>query len=125
MFIIDNRFSLFLAFGLRTTIMKSYSALGPSFRVILLVSSLEIGFSINQDSCLISLFTIFSVFLPFSMVSGSIWKGSSGFPNFSLICFLLNWKLLESIDNSTIYSALERFPTLRVDTNNLPGKKVL
>jgi hypothetical protein len=92
--IIDMRFSLFLAFGLLTTIMKSYSALGPSFRVILLVSSLEIGFSMYQDSCFISLFTILSFLFPsgpiLSELSASNEYGSSGFPNFSEMFLLLN-----------------------------------
>lgn len=87
---IERRFSVFLAFGDLTTIMKSYSAFGPSFKVILLVNSLEIGFSMYQDSCLISLFTIVSDFLPEqSKASGSILKGNSGFPNLSKIFFLL------------------------------------
>ena len=129
MLIIDIKFSLFFVFGLLTTMMKSCSALGPSFKVILLVSSFEIGFSMYHDSCLISLLTMLSVLFPsgptLSEFSTSIEKGSSGFPNFSLIVFLLNWKLFESIASSTIYSELVRFPTLRVDPNNLPGKKVL
>lgn len=125
MLIIDNRFSLLLAFGLLTTMMKSCSALGPSLRVILLVSSFEIGFSMYQDSCFISLLTMFSLFLPFSATSASMTNGSSGLPNFSLMDFLLYWKLLESIDNSTIYSKLLRFPTFKVDPRSLPGKKVL
>lgn len=123
MLMIDKRFSVFLVLGLLTTMMKSYSALGPNFRVILLVSSLEMGFSIYHDSCLISLFTMLSFFLPDS--SESIEKGSSGFPNFSFICFLLNEKLLESMDNSTICSQLLRLPTFKVDPRSFPGKKVL
>lgn len=106
---IERRFSVLLAFGDLTTIMKSYSALGPSFRVILFVSSFDMGFSIYQDSCLISEFTMFSDFLPFSTSSGSSTNGNSGLPNFSFICFLLNWKLVESIESSTIYSHEERF----------------
>jgi hypothetical protein len=124
MLIIDKRFSVFLAFGLLTTIMKSYSALGPSFKVILLVSSFEIGFSMYHDSCLISLFTMFSPFLV-SLVSPSRQNGRSGLLNFSAICFLLNWKLVESTESSTIYSALLRLPTFSVDPSNLPGKNVL
>lgn len=119
MFIIESRFSVFFTLGLLTTIMKSYSALGPSFKVILLVNSFEIGFSMYQDSCLISLFTIVSLFLS---DSASSTNGSSGLLNFSLICFLLNWKLFESIESSTIYSALLRFPTFKVEPSNLPGK---
>jgi hypothetical protein len=61
---IDARFSVLLAFGDLTTMIKSCSALGPSFRVIRLVSSFEIGFSMNQASCLISEFTMVSCFLP-------------------------------------------------------------
>ena len=122
MFIIDKRFSLFLALGDLTTIMKSYSAFGPSLRVILFVSSFEIGFSMYQDSCLISEFTMLSDFLPFSASSGSSTKGSSGLPNFSFICFLLNWKLAESIESSTICSQEERFETLRVEPRSFPGK---
>lgn len=87
---IERRFSVLLALGLLTTIMKSCSAFGPSFRVILLVSSLEIGFSMYQASCLISLFTMFSDFLPSGSASlGSREKGNSGFPNFSFNYFLL------------------------------------
>jgi hypothetical protein len=94
MLIIDSKFSLFLVLGLLTTIMKSCSALGPNFNVILFVNSLEIGFSMYQDSCFISLLTMLSGFLlllPESDVSfGSKVNGSSGLPNFSDICFLLN-----------------------------------
>jgi hypothetical protein len=104
--------------------MKSCSALGPNFRVILLVSSLEMGFSMYHASCLISLFTMLSFFLLLSL-SGSIEKGNSGFPNFSLRVFLLKEKLDESIESSTICSELLRFPTLRVDPKSFPGKKVL
>jgi hypothetical protein len=89
MFISESKFSLFLVLGLLTTTMKSCSALGPNFRVILLVSSFDMGFSMYQDSCLISLLTILSVFLPLHSSSSS-WNGSSGLPNFSPICFLLN-----------------------------------
>lgn len=81
MFIIDKRFSLFFAFGLLTTMMKSYSAFGPNLRVILLVSSLEMGFSMYQASCLISLFTMVSCFLS-SDSAAAIENGSSGFPNY-------------------------------------------
>lgn len=80
MLMIDRRFSLFLAFGLLTTIIKSYSALGPNLRVILLVSSLEMGFSMYQASCLISLFTMVSYFLSDS--SAAIENGNSGLPNY-------------------------------------------
>jgi hypothetical protein len=83
------------------------------------------GFSMYHDSCLISLLTIFSFFLPASIASGSIEKGSSGLPNFSLICFLLNWKLLESTESSTIYSQALKLPTFRVEPRSFPGKKVL
>jgi hypothetical protein len=82
MLIIERRFSVLLAFGLLTTIMKSYSAFGPSFNVILFVSSFEIGFSMYQDSCLISLFTRVSPFLS-SLSTASRENGSSGFPNLS------------------------------------------
>lgn len=119
MLIIDSRFSVFLTLGLLTTIMKSCSAFGPSLRVILLVSSFEIGFSIYHDSCLISLLTMESVFLS---ESASRAKGSSGLPNFSLIYFLWNWKLLESIESSTIYSELLKLPTFKVEPKSLPGK---
>jgi hypothetical protein len=61
---IDTRFSVLFAFGDLTTMIKSCSALGPSLRVILLVSSLEMGFSMNQASCFISEFTMVSDFLP-------------------------------------------------------------
>lgn len=62
MLIIESKFSTLrtLFDGLLTTTINSYSALGPSFRVILLVSSLEIGFSIYQASCLNSLLTMLS-----------------------------------------------------------------
>jgi hypothetical protein len=65
MLIKESMFWHFLILGLRTTIMKSYSAFGPNLSVILLVSSLDIGFSINHDSCLISLLTILSFVLIF------------------------------------------------------------
>jgi len=106
--------------------IKSCSAFGPNFNVILLVNSLEIGFSIYHDSCLTSLFTMLSpVFLPFSVASSVIENGSSGLPNFSLIYFLLYWKEFESIESSTICSQLVRFPTFKVDPKSLPGKKLL
>ena len=124
MLTIERRFSDFLAFGDLTTMMKSYSAFGPNFRVIRFVSSFDIGFSMYHDSCLISLFTMLSLFFK-SSVSFSREKGSSGFPNFSDICFRLNWKLVASTESSTIYLALLRLPTLRVDPRSLPGKKVL
>ena len=57
-----------LIVGDLTTIIKSYSAFGPNFSVILLVSSFDTGFSINQDSYLISLFSI-------ELLSVSISKG--------------------------------------------------
>ena len=119
---IERIFSVFLALGDLTTIMKSYSAFGPNFRVILFVSSFEMGFSMYQDSCLISEFTMFSDFLPFSASSGSSTNGNSGLPNLSLIAFLLNQKLVESIESSTIYSHDERFVTFSVDPRSLPGK---
>lgn len=124
MLIMDKRFSHLRELGLLTTIMKSCSAFGPNLRVILLVSSFEIGFSMNQASCLISLFTMLSDFFPFSQESASREKGRSGLLNFSPIYFLLNQKLFESIANSTIYSEFVRFPTFKVDPNNFPGKKV-
>ena len=124
MLIIESIFSCLLAYGLLTTTMKSYSALGPNFRVILLVNSFEMGFSIYQASCFISLFTMLSLYFP--LESGpSRTNGSSGCPNFSLIVFLLNWKLPESIESSTICSELVRLPTLRVDPSSFPGMKVL
>ena len=119
---IDNKFSVLFTLGLLTTIMKSYSAFGPSLSVILFVSSFEMGFSMYQDSCLISLLTIVSLFLSDSLSSTN---GSSGLPNFSLIYFLLNWKLLESMESSTICSELLRLPTFKVDPSNLPGKNEL
>jgi len=58
----ESMFSILLTLfvGLLTTTMNSYSALGPNFSVIRLVSSLEIGFSIYHASCLNSEFTMFS-----------------------------------------------------------------
>jgi len=42
----------FLTFeGAQSTIMNSCSHFGPSFKVIFLVSSLVVGFSMNQQSC--------------------------------------------------------------------------
>lgn len=87
---IERRFSVFLAFGDLTTMIKSCSAFGPNFNVILLVSSLEMGFSMYQDSCLISELTMLSDFFPFSAISGLSTNGSSGLPNLSFIAFLLN-----------------------------------
>lgn len=58
-----------LAEGLRTTMMNSCSALGPSLSVMRFVSSLEIGFSMNQLSCLTSELTSWS--LPESSGKGS------------------------------------------------------
>ena len=134
MLMIDIMFSLFLALGLLTTMMKSCSAFGPSFSVILLVSSLDIGFSMYHASCFISEFTIVSVLFPelpeergVSEVGDSLSRGngSSGLPNFSLICFLLNQKLAESTESSTICSELVRLPTLSVEPSSFPGKNVL
>lgn len=121
---IERRFSVLFAFGLLTTIIKSCSAFGPNLRVIRLVSSLEIGFSMYQASCFISEFTMLSFFLSSPSFEESE-NGSSGFPNCVLIEFLLNQKLLESIESSTIYSELLKFPTFKVDPNNFPGKKLL
>ena len=129
------RFTLLL--GHRNTTMNSYSALGPSLRVILLVSSREIGFSINHDSCLNSLLTMLSL-LPYPAVCGlffysgdpagllevSIWNGRSLTSNLSAIDFLLQWKLAASIDSSTIYSKGDSFTTFRVEPRSLPGIKV-
>jgi hypothetical protein len=63
MLIIESKFSTLrtLFDGLLTTTINSYSALGPSLRVILFVSSLEIGFSMYQASCLNSLLTMLSL----------------------------------------------------------------
>lgn len=74
MLMIESRFSVLGTLGALTTMMKSYSAFGPSLRVIRLVSSLETGFSMNQASCLTSLFEMVS----FSDLSpdDSIEKGS-------------------------------------------------
>ena len=55
--IIDSKFSGFLIeVGLLFTMMKSYCAIGPNLRVILLVNSLDTGFSMNQASWIYSLF---------------------------------------------------------------------
>jgi len=57
--IIESKFSVLLTWiGLLLTIMKSYYAIGPSLRVIRFVSSLDTGFSMNQASCMYSLFFI-------------------------------------------------------------------
>lgn len=51
--IFDSKFAAVHSFnwtGALTTIIKSWSALGPSFKVIFLVSSLDTGFSIDHDS---------------------------------------------------------------------------
>jgi|LauGreDrversion4_2_1035121.scaffolds.fasta_scaffold300701_1 type III secretory pathway component EscR len=71
--LLPERFKL--AEGLLTTMMNSYSALGPSFNVMRFVNSFEIGFSIYQDSCLISLLTIVSPFLLLLAASPSKEKG--------------------------------------------------
>ena len=123
MLIIDNMSTVLFAFGDLTTIMKSYSAFGPSFRVIRLVSSFDTGFSMYQASCLISLLTITAPFL--SLLSDSRLKGRFGSSNFYLICSFLYERLLASTDNSTICSHSERLPTLSVDPSILPGKKEL
>ena len=49
MFRIESMFSVFCAEGARTTMMKSCSAFGPNFNVILFVSSFDTGFSTYQD----------------------------------------------------------------------------
>ena len=108
MFKNESRFSHFLAFGERTTTINSYSAFGPSLRVIRFVNSLEIGFSMNQASCLSSEFTME---LPFEELSYSRENGKDGELYLSLIMFLLKLKVFESIDNSTICSNSEVFPT--------------
>lgn len=53
---------LFILEGARKTIMNSCSHFGPSFRVIFLVSSFVVGFSMNQQSCCVSELTM-SLFL--------------------------------------------------------------
>ena len=121
--IIDSMSTLLFALGDLTTMMKSYSAFGPSLSVIRLVSSFDTGFSMYQASCLISLFTITAPFL--SLVSDSRLKGKVGLSNFCFIWSFLQDRLLASTDSSTIYSHSERFPTLRVDPSILPGKKEL
>lgn len=123
MFIIERRFSLLFVLGLLTTMIKSCSALGPNLRVIRLVSSLDMGFSMYQASCLISEFTMLSDYFLESSFSRE--NGSSGWPNFSLMDFLLNWKLLASIESSTICSEEDRLQTFRFEPRSLPGKKVL
>ena len=123
MLIIDSMSTVLFAFGDLTTIMKSYSAFGPSFRVIRLVSSFDTGFSMYQASCLISLLTITAPFL--SLLSESRLKGRFGSSNFYLIYSFRYERLLASTDNSTICSHSERLPTLSVDPSILPGKKEL
>jgi hypothetical protein len=89
--------------GALTTTMKSYSAFGPSFKVMRFVNSLDTGFSMNHDSYLTSLLTTESdCFLPASK-SLSL-NGKSGVPNFSSIVFLLYFKVAASTESSTIYS---------------------
>ena len=85
--IIDSMSTLLFALGDLTTMMKSYSAFGPSLSVIRLVSSFDTGFSMYQASCLISLFTITAPFL--SLASDSRLKGKLGLSNF---CFI--WSFL-------------------------------
>ena len=71
-FIIESIFSTFLTcIGLRFTIMKSCQAKGPNLSVILLVSSLETGFSMNHASCTYSLLRWKLVF-EFSISNGSV-----------------------------------------------------
>lgn len=88
--------------------MNSCSAFGPSLRVILFVSSFEIGFSMNQASCLSSEFTME---FPFEELSYSREKGKVGLLYLSFIMVLLKLNVFESIDNSTIYSNSDVFPT--------------
>ena len=123
MLIIDSISMVFFEFGDLTTIMKSCSAFGPSFRVIRLVSSFDTGFSIYQASCLTSLLTIVAPFL--SLVSESRLNGRFGSSNFCLIYSLRQDRLLASTDNSTICSHSERLPTLSVDPSIFPGKNEL
>lgn len=76
-----------------------------------------------HDSYFTSLLTNESFFLICSFYSNL--KGSSGFPNFSMIAAFANLRVMASTDNSTIYSQLVRFATLSVDPSILPGKNVL
>jgi hypothetical protein len=81
--------------------MNSYSALGPSLRVMRLVNSFEMGFSMNHDSCLNSLFTMLSLVFPLGLADYGLFfdsgdpsvlsrvKGKSETSNFSVIFFLL------------------------------------
>lgn len=117
----DSRFSDFLMLGARTTTIKSYSALGPSFKVMRFVSSLVTGFSTYHNSYLTSLLTIESdCFLPEELTSFCL-KGKSGLLNFSEMLFLLYFRFNESTESSTIYSQLVRLDTLSVDPSILPG----
>ena len=79
MLINEIKFSVLGGVGALTTIMKSCSAFGPSFSVILLVSSLETGFSIYQASCFRSLLLIVSP--PLLFADGSSENGSYGSSN--------------------------------------------
>lgn len=77
-----------------TTMINSCSALGPNLRVMRLVSSFEIGFSMYQASCLISLLTIVStIFLPLvgesSKEKGRLLSVSLVRDHFYLMVFLL------------------------------------
>jgi len=56
--IMESMFSDLFIWGDLTTMIKSYSAFGPSLSVILFVSSFDTGFSMNHDSYFISLLTI-------------------------------------------------------------------
>jgi hypothetical protein len=55
----NETMGFFLTFdGALRTMMNSYSHFGPSFKVIFFVSSFVVGFSMNQQSCSVSEFTM-------------------------------------------------------------------
>lgn len=76
--------------GAHKTIMNSYSHFGPNFRVIFLVNSLLVGFSMNQQSCYVSEFTInqFLWLLAFFFRNFSYLTTSSLFTGSSLSSFI-------------------------------------
>lgn len=119
--IIDNKFSDFFAVGALTTIIKSYSAFGPSLSVIRLVSSLVTGFSMYQDSYLISLLITDSENLSFDLSDSYNLKGSSGLLKRSFMFDLEYLWFTESTESSTICSLFVRFVTLRFEPSILPG----
>lgn len=100
--------------GALITIMNSYSHLGPSFNVILLVRSFVMGFSMNQQLCFTSEFSMSSSFTtPYSFA-----------PYSSLSSVFLQTSVTASVVKSTICSCFDLFCTRIVLPRIFPEKNL-